>query len=204
MIPHLADGHIFPPSSGDIVCEQPILLISPKLGLNRVKADGKHAKTMFRRLKHVTTTVPGQQQQQDYSIVECHPFTGRTHQIRVHLQYLGFPIQNDPIYCNRRVFGSNLGKGGDGDDDDIITRLNRMGKQEVADAEAYWDEINEDYRTAKAEKLSGSLCEDCQTPLYTDPGPHELGIFLHAKRYECIEGKWAYETPLPEWATKDD
>ncbi|CAJ0927798.1 13346_t:CDS:2, partial [Entrophospora sp. SA101] len=35
-----------------------------------------------------------------------------THQIRVHLQYLGYPIANDPLYCNKKVWGSNLGKGG--------------------------------------------------------------------------------------------
>lgn len=34
------------------------------------------------------------------------------HQIRVHLQYLGFPIVNDPLY-NDKVFGPLKGKGGD-------------------------------------------------------------------------------------------
>lgn len=29
------------------------------------------------------------------SIVKCYPRTGRTHQIRVHLKALGFPIAND-------------------------------------------------------------------------------------------------------------
>eukprot|EP00948_MAST-09A_sp_MAST-9A-sp1_P000051 g51.t1 len=32
------------------------------------------------------------------SLVECQPITGRTHQIRLHLQTLGFPIVNDPNY----------------------------------------------------------------------------------------------------------
>lgn len=73
--------------------------------------------------------------------MECRPFTGRTHQIRVHLQYIGHPILNDPIYCNRKVWGPNLGKGGEGQDEDIISRLNRMGKDEAADAVAYFDDM---------------------------------------------------------------
>jgi len=32
------------------------------------------------------------------SLIECKLQTGRTHQIRVHLQHLGFPLLNDPIY----------------------------------------------------------------------------------------------------------
>ena len=32
------------------------------------------------------------------SVVKCYPKTGRTHQIRIHLRFLGFPIANDPCY----------------------------------------------------------------------------------------------------------
>ena len=32
------------------------------------------------------------------SVVKCFPKTGRTHQIRIHLRCLGFPIANDPCY----------------------------------------------------------------------------------------------------------
>ena len=34
----------------------------------------------------------------DESVVYCHPKTGRTHQIRLHLQWMGHPIANDPNY----------------------------------------------------------------------------------------------------------
>ena len=34
----------------------------------------------------------------DYTLVELSPETGRTHQLRVHMAYLGHPIAGDPIY----------------------------------------------------------------------------------------------------------
>jgi 23S rRNA pseudouridine1911/1915/1917 synthase len=36
-----------------------------------------------------------------FALVKAHPFTGRTHQIRVHLQALGAPILADPLYGSR-------------------------------------------------------------------------------------------------------
>ncbi len=37
----------------------------------------------------------------DYALIECHPKTGRTHQIRVHLDYIGTPILGDTIYGDK-------------------------------------------------------------------------------------------------------
>lgn len=74
---------------GEIEVDKPILSISPKLGLNMVKADGKPAVTVFERVRYVP--------EGDYSVVLAKPKTGRTHQIRVHLQFLGHPITNDPV-----------------------------------------------------------------------------------------------------------
>ena len=209
----------------DVVCEQPILQISPKLGLNRARASGKDAKTVFKRLAYYPPTEEERRRKeaemskrtddeirkdksmtwrtrQGHSIVRCLPITGRTHQLRLHLQFLGFPIANDPIYANERVFGPSLGEGdaNSDKDEDIISRLSRMGKDEVADAVAYHDEMVEEYNKRKAEKMTGELCDICETPLYSAPGPHELGIYLHAKRYACENGKWSYESPLPQWA----
>ncbi|KAL7623440.1 DRAP deaminase [Parahypoxylon ruwenzoriense] len=210
---------------GEIVCNQPLLQISPKLGLNRVRANGKTARTVFKKLAYYPPREPRQEKQEEqppnledvtkekgrpwlrkegYSIVRCLPVTGRTHQIRVHLQHLGHPIQNDPIYANQRVWGVSLGfndpEALENTDEDIITRLDRMGKEEVADAVAYHDEMVDEYYKRKAERMSGELCEVCDTPLYTDPGLQELSLWLHSLRYEDANGDWSYTSPLPNWA----
>ena len=208
---------------GDIICDQPIMQVSPKLGLNRARASGKSAMTVFKRLAYYPAPVasnpktsPAQQTpltysndkgqpwkaKTGYSIVRCLPLTGRTHQLRVHLQYLSHPIANDPIYSNQRVFGPTLGAfdSSSSSDETVITALSRMGKEDVAEAMAYHDEMMEEYNKQKAEKMTGELCEICGTPLYSDPGIHELGIYLHAVKYADSGGKWSYETELPGWA----
>lgn len=86
---------------GELICEQPILVVSFKIGLCRVDPKGKECRTVFQRLSFNGKT----------SVVRCLPLTGRTHQIRVHLQYLGFPILNDPIYGSS-AWGPHRGKGG--------------------------------------------------------------------------------------------
>ncbi|XP_029454420.1 RNA pseudouridylate synthase domain-containing protein 2 isoform X2 [Rhinatrema bivittatum] len=86
---------------GELICEEPILVVSYKVGVCRVDPKGKSCKTIFQRL-----TFNGKS-----SVVKCFPYTGRTHQIRVHLQFLGHPIVNDPIY-NAHAWGPSKGKGG--------------------------------------------------------------------------------------------
>ena len=43
------------------------------------------------------------------TLIECQLETGRTHQIRVHMDYIGHPIVNDPVYGNRKKF-NDLGQ----------------------------------------------------------------------------------------------
>jgi 23S rRNA pseudouridine1911/1915/1917 synthase len=38
----------------------------------------------------------------EFSLVECQPLTGRTHQIRVHLAFAGYPIVGDTVYGPRK------------------------------------------------------------------------------------------------------
>ena len=37
------------------------------------------------------------------TLIECKLETGRTHQIRVHMDYIGYPIVNDPVYGRRTI-----------------------------------------------------------------------------------------------------
>jgi tRNA pseudouridine synthase 9 len=67
------------------------------------------------------------------------------------------------------------------------------------------DEMVADYNKRKGEKMTGEKCPVCDTPLYSDPGPHELGIYLHALSYaDVAEGSWSYRSPVPLWALPPD
>jgi len=55
----------------------------------------KYAKTYYRTLSRGP----------DYSLLELAPFTGRTHQLRVHLAFVGHPILGDAKYGKDNGFG---------------------------------------------------------------------------------------------------
>ena len=38
----------------------------------------------------------------NHTLVKCSLKTGRTHQIRVHFSYIGFPVEGDPLYAGRK------------------------------------------------------------------------------------------------------
>ena len=43
----------------------------------------------------------------DYTLVQLQLETGRTHQIRVHMKYIGYPVAGDPVYGPRRTLKGN-------------------------------------------------------------------------------------------------
>ena len=57
-----------------------------------VTANGKEAITHFKVLKRYKTA----------TLIELNLETGRTHQIRVHMNYIGHPVVNDPVYGKRK------------------------------------------------------------------------------------------------------
>lgn len=59
--------------------------------LREVREDGKPSKTEFLVMERL----------EGFSKLELRPVTGRTHQLRVHCAYSGWPILGDPQYGNR-------------------------------------------------------------------------------------------------------
>ncbi|MEE8823845.1 ribosomal large subunit pseudouridine synthase D [Lentilactobacillus sunkii] len=62
-----------------------------------IVSDGRHAVTHFEVLERFS----------DYTLISCRLETGRTHQIRVHMKYIGHPIVGDPLYGPRKTIKGN-------------------------------------------------------------------------------------------------
>lgn len=61
-------------------------------------AKGRPSRTQYETLTVYRARSSGER----FSLLACHPLTGRTHQIRVHLEYIHHPIVGDPLYGGRR------------------------------------------------------------------------------------------------------
>ncbi|HEY74328.1 MAG TPA: RluA family pseudouridine synthase [Thermoflexia bacterium] len=53
---------------------------------------GRKARTLYRAVEYFPS----------HTLLEVHPRTGRTHQVRVHLAWLGYPVVGDTVYGHRR------------------------------------------------------------------------------------------------------
>jgi 23S rRNA pseudouridine1911/1915/1917 synthase len=63
-----------------------------------LQSGGRPATTRYETLDSYRILATGER----LSLLACHPLTGRTHQIRVHLAYVKHPIVGDEVYCTRR------------------------------------------------------------------------------------------------------
>ncbi|KAL2920151.1 DRAP deaminase [Polyrhizophydium stewartii] len=194
------------PADAVIECAEPIETVQFKVGVNIVSPTGKPCLTTFRRLSYNGLT----------SVVQCEPRTGRTHQIRVHLQFLGFPIANDPVYCCS-AWGDGMGRGGldPATRDSIVQRVTEVafpseeallgdlapgGEASAADP-AQETQTNAAVDVAPLSDDPADDCAECRLSR-RDPIPEQLTIWLHSWKYSGGSG-WQYETPMPDWAQPD-
>jgi 23S rRNA pseudouridine1911/1915/1917 synthase len=69
--------------------------------LGRARNDPSRVSVDPLRGKPAETTWEVVERFDGFALVRCHPKTGRTHQIRVHLQSIGHPVLCDPVYGRR-------------------------------------------------------------------------------------------------------
>lgn len=193
-----------------IICNKPIKKFIHKIGVNLVHSQGKVAFTQFKKLSYNGKS----------SVVLCKPYTGRTHQIRVHLQYLGHPVINDPMY-NSSVFGSIKGKKGMIEkpisqllDDLLKEHGSEWGFEKIHADRSFPEKKNylrytifkEYYLNQKSHKCNKNCSlitydEDCYFCNKRNPTQCALGMFLHARKYSSKT--WSFESPMPFWASED-
>ena len=84
----LVQGHLSPESG---VIEAPIGRDPGNRKVMAVVSEGREARTQYRVIRYMD----------NYTLLEVTTETGRTHQIRVHLSAIGFPVVGDEVYGRR-------------------------------------------------------------------------------------------------------
>lgn len=145
------------------------------------KLKGKAACTKFRKISS----------DGDYSIVQCEPLTGRTHQIRVHLQHTGHPIANDMLYLTESVTQRST----QGTSADRAAATLRDSLQSITTE-------NDDHEEESVTDFSiDPMCTNCPNLAPKGYDRHEEGLWLHCIKYTGPD--WTYECPYPNWAQLD-
>ncbi|KAM1339822.1 hypothetical protein ACFX2H_038295 [Malus domestica] len=141
---------------------------------------GKTACTKFTRLS--TNGI--------HSLVLCEPVTGRTHQIRVHLQHVGYPIANDMLYLSKHVNGRST--EGMGADRAAVNSRPLLTSGFCENLSTEHVDPNEDFSI-------DPMCTNCPNLVPKGYDVHEEALWLHCVRYSAPG--WTYECPYPDWAS---
>lgn len=71
--------------------------------IGRDEANRKKMTVTAKNSKNAVTYLKVLKRYQNNTLVSLHLETGRTHQIRVHMKYIGYPVFNDPVYGHQLI-----------------------------------------------------------------------------------------------------
>jgi tRNA pseudouridine32 synthase/23S rRNA pseudouridine746 synthase len=91
--PSQSQAAVAPDEDGWRTIDGPILLDWERRPLHIIHPDGKASRSRWRAL----------QTSDSASLIELEPVTGRTHQLRVHLQSIGHPMLGDSLYATPEI-----------------------------------------------------------------------------------------------------
>ena len=78
--------------------------------IGRDKKDRKKMTVTSENSKDAVTHIRVLERYKDSTLIRCKLETGRTHQIRVHLSYIGHPVVNDPVYGHKKLIAKDFGQ----------------------------------------------------------------------------------------------
>lgn len=168
-----------------------------------IRSDGVEAKTLFKTLSSNIS--------EGTSVVECKPVTGRTHQIRVHLAHLGYPIVNDHLYGSSSSTDSNSAISSHQNTSSVTLLDSEFKEQsdEIERSQTYraceWSRetyAKKGRHLTHIEEGHALSCSNCpQVTNVKNVEVQAMYIHLHALKYESEE--WSFEVPLPKWMKQE-
>jgi 23S rRNA pseudouridine1911/1915/1917 synthase len=96
-------GRIVAPIGRDPRNRKRMAVINPEqVATSNISKKSRPATTEYKVVARYIVPLNNDQGRGSFTLVEAHPITGRTHQIRVHFTWLGHPLVGDPIYGLKR------------------------------------------------------------------------------------------------------